>query len=121
MLIGVSMRDYADDLAPGDRALSSPLVGYLNGVRLGFGLPRLEDGGMKTGVYFSGSGGNLDIYVVDSSGTATKRMSIRADGSLWLPDLGGDAATPDAGFVAIYGKSDDLYQRDDGGVVSPLA
>lgn len=117
---GVDGQDYGDDFAPTGRSLNTPTLGFVDGVRLGFGLPRIEDGGIRSGYGLTGADGDLEMRWYSSAGSASHNFSLTSDGTIRIRNLGADPPTPPAGYVDLYAKSGDLFQIDDTGTVTSL-
>lgn len=91
-----SGEDYGADFSLNSRSPSTPTFGIMEGAHLGFGLPDLPTGGVRTGTTFRPESGELALYTHDPAGVATKNrnMSVSSADSIIasVSQTQGDAA-----------------------------
>ena len=116
----VGGEDYAAGLAPAGRSISSSVFGMAPGVSLGFGLPDLPTGGIRTGYGLTSNGSTLEARTYDAAGAGTLNFRFTDQAVFHVRDRGGAPTTPDSGFVAMYADGDQLYTKDDNGLTFPI-
>ena len=116
----VGGEDYGADFVPAGRSISSSVFGMGPGVSLGFGLPDLSTGGIRTGYSLRDSGGDLVCDRFDSTGAKTENFRMTASGAIRFRVLSGDPAAPPAGYIDVYSKTGDLYQIDSASTVTKV-
>jgi hypothetical protein len=116
----VTGEDYGSDFAPGDRPISSSVLGLVNSVKLGFGFPDIKTGGIRDGYSIEGSSSQLKFNRQGSDGSTNETFRMTSEGAMWFTVLAGDPTTPDSGQMSLYAKAGGMYQKDSSGVVTAL-
>lgn len=115
----VGGEDYAAGFAPTDRAISSSVFGMGPGVSLGFGLPDLPTGGVRSGHALRDVSGDLTLYGFDSVGLGTEVMRFESGGGIRFPMISAPSA-PAAAHVVLYALGDRLYTKTENNIPRSL-